>query len=315
MKRNFSSILILLLVAVSSVFGQDNVDEALKFYPLGIGDYWEYASYAWDDGTNSNISKPVYYSQEVIGSELKSNGKRYMVIKRQRFGEAFQPYYVYERVDAQTGKVYQYKDSPALNGNEFLLENLNASHFDISPSTRIGFGNADEQRTLSYGETTELILGHVLPTKSFEDQSTFPGLQYTLAQGIGFVKSSSCDRGCGKAVLVYANVAGKEFGNKLTIADETELTNESVEAFRLYQNYPNPFNPSTVISYELRDAGQISLEVYDMKGSRVRTLFRGRKEAGMHKTRFDAGDLPSGVYFYLLITPNQRIGKKMTLIK
>lgn len=67
--------------------------------------------------------------------------------------------------------------------------------------------------------------------------------------------------------------------------------------YTLHQNYPNPFNPSTQIKYDLPDAGNVSLVVYDVLGRRVAELASGYREAGYHSTSWNAVDQASGVYF------------------
>jgi len=77
------------------------------------------------------------------------------------------------------------------------------------------------------------------------------------------------------------------------------------EQFELFQNYPNPFNPSTTISYFMPHPGFIILRIYDVLGREVKVLFNGVQTAGRHKIIFDAGTLPSGIYFYeLRVTPS-----------
>ena len=51
---------------------------------------------------------------------------------------------------------------------------------------------------------------------------------------------------------------------------------------KLDGNYPNPFNPSTTIRYSMKEAGPVSIEIYNIKGQLVRTLVDGVKEAGNH---------------------------------
>ena len=85
-------------------------------------------------------------------------------------------------------------------------------------------------------------------------------------------------------------------------------------------NYPNPFNPETKISFNLPEPQYITLNIYNIKGQKVRTLLKGRYEKGENsvvwKGRNDAGKkVSSGIYFYELITPNKRISKKMLLLK
>lgn len=70
---------------------------------------------------------------------------------------------------------------------------------------------------------------------------------------------------------------------------------------KLEQNYPNPFNPVTTISYELSTNSYISLKVYDVLGREIQTLVDVLEPAGSHNVTFDAGSLPSGVYFYRMV--------------
>lgn len=84
---------------------------------------------------------------------------------------------------------------------------------------------------------------------------------------------------------------------------------------RLEGNYPNPFNPATVVTFSLPAADQIRLEVYDVTGRRVRTLVDGRLSAGQHEVRFDAMNLPSGVYYYSLLSSTSRDQGVMTLLR
>ena len=71
-------------------------------------------------------------------------------------------------------------------------------------------------------------------------------------------------------------------------------------------NYPNPFNPSTTIKFDLRKAGYVNLEIYNIKGQKVRTLIDQQQEAGYHSKVWngidDSGNpIGSGIYFYRLI--------------
>ncbi len=94
------------------------------------------------------------------------------------------------------------------------------------------------------------------------------------------------------------------------------LENISVpNAFSLGQNYPNPFNPSTTISYQLPVRCMVSLKLYNILGREVAALVNEEKSSGNFKIDFNAGNLPSGVYFYKLQAGNFVETKKMILLR
>jgi len=85
--------------------------------------------------------------------------------------------------------------------------------------------------------------------------------------------------------------------------------------FALQQNYPNPFNPSTAISYALPQRSHVRLTVFNTLGQQVATLVNGEMEAGNHNVTFDAAELASGVYLYLLQAGEFVETKKLILMK
>ena len=85
--------------------------------------------------------------------------------------------------------------------------------------------------------------------------------------------------------------------------------------FALNQNYPNPFNPSTNIKYELPEASDVRLDIFNSLGQRVETLVDKQQTAGSYHATFKAEHLPSGVYIYRLRAGNFTQTKKLLLIK
>jgi hypothetical protein len=83
----------------------------------------------------------------------------------------------------------------------------------------------------------------------------------------------------------------------------------------LSQNYPNPFNPITKISLSLPSAAVVKLEVFNIMGQRVATLYNGVLENGEHVFSWDAREMSSGVYFYKLTAPDFSATRKMVLLK
>ncbi|MEQ8523195.1 T9SS type A sorting domain-containing protein [Gracilimonas sp.] len=98
-------------------------------------------------------------------------------------------------------------------------------------------------------------------------------------------------------------------------SNENNGKSDIPEGYTLKQNYPNPFNPTTNIEYSINEAGPVTIKVYDMTGREVATLVNSRMSAGDHTVSFDASNLSSGVYIYMLQTNGVRLTNKMTLIK
>lgn len=92
----------------------------------------------------------------------------------------------------------------------------------------------------------------------------------------------------------------------------TEVT---ISSFGLYQNYPNPFNPETNISFDLKDASQVVLKIFDLSGKEVSLLTNESYTAGNHTIRWNASEFPSGVYFCKIQAGNYSGVKKMLLVK
>ncbi len=112
---------------------------------------------------------------------------------------------------------------------------------------------------------------------------------------------------------------------------ESQLGGESRELHRgsvvipareivLEQNQPNPFNPATTIRFYLPERGDISLEIYDVRGALVRRLAAGRFDSGAHRVDWNGTDangspVASGVYVYRLVANRHAMSKKMILLK
>lgn len=87
------------------------------------------------------------------------------------------------------------------------------------------------------------------------------------------------------------------------------------DEFNLHQNYPNPFNPNTTISWQQPSFSKVSIKVYDILGTEIKTLVDKEYEAGNHEIKFDASLLSAGVYFYTLQSGSFSETKKLTILK
>ena len=88
--------------------------------------------------------------------------------------------------------------------------------------------------------------------------------------------------------------------------------------FELKQNFPNPFNPETVIGFSIpaaRGTEVTSLKIFDITGKEVAILVNGNLRPGNYNVKFNAKNLPSGIYIYKLTSGDFSASQKMILVK
>lgn len=132
---------------------------------------------------------------------------------------------------------------------------------------------------------------------------------YVVGRGISPLSSISHARAISDDVKWFYD---NNFNSSLISVKEESIRNSS---FELYQNYPNPFNPETVIKYQILKTTFVTLKVFNVLGKEIATLINEERGIGVYETEFSASSLPSGVYFYQLITDNQTVSKKMILLR
>ena len=110
---------------------------------------------------------------------------------------------------------------------------------------------------------------------------------------------------------VYVGIYTNDEGGTVGIDEESLVP----EQFVLKQNYPNPFNPLTHINYSLKTAGEVRMDLYDIRGSWVRSLVNEVKPVGSHEYVLDASDLSSGIYFYTMAVNGSAQTRKLVLMK
>ena len=85
-------------------------------------------------------------------------------------------------------------------------------------------------------------------------------------------------------------------------------------------NYPNPFNPTTTIEYSLPSETNVELDIFNIKGQKVKTLAQGGHKAGVHSVTWNGNNsfgkqVSSGIYFYRLKTNSKTVNRKILLLK
>ena len=107
------------------------------------------------------------------------------------------------------------------------------------------------------------------------------------------------------------------FRTQISLSDgekNLEITN------RLIGNYPNPFNPSTTISFEIIEDNAVSIEIFNIRGQKIRALLNEDLEKGQHTIIWngkgdDGNNVASGIYFYRMSIGDFNTTKRMLLMK
>jgi len=118
-----------------------------------------------------------------------------------------------------------------------------------------------------------------------------------------------------EAVSLSVDPNNSGYLNKNNADSTKNLIAKNIEYFELSSNYPNPFNPTTQISYQLPENSFVNLVVYNVIGQKVAELVNQEQTSGKYTVKFDARNLPSGVYIYKLQAGEFSDVKKMLLTK
>jgi len=155
-----------------------------------------------------------------------------------------------------------------------------------------------------YGSSSGLISGTIINTQ-YEPEATGK---------CGDINTDVFDD------ISYYTYYPNYFGQFFIYADTTmnalvPVPQPSFPAFALYQNYPNPFNLATEIPFELKSKQRIELNVYNILGKKVAELSHSEYEAGIHTVKWNAENIPSGLYFIQLKCGKQKEIKKLLLLR
>lgn len=300
----FLLVLILLLPSVA----KSQVNPAIDFYPLHVGNIWQYKITYMPP---SYESKTFYLSKKVLADTILTNGKRYFLIE--------QPPFIYDeiknlekvliRIDTVSGIVFKYISDQ----HEQKIDSLFSKPYDRF------------QGMICWDLSEQTVFSQLRKTRMLGNPLTTNGNEFFLrmAQNIGIYSQSNhmCLAGCtGNAYeLIYAKINGVEYGTLMGKEEETEVP----LSFQLYQNYPNPFNPTTKIRFAIPSAKTslagskqfVAFAVFDLLGNKIAILVNEEKIPGNYEVVFDGSNLASGVYFYTLTAGNFSQTKKLLLIK
>ena len=86
-------------------------------------------------------------------------------------------------------------------------------------------------------------------------------------------------------------------------------------SFSLSDAYPNPFNPTTTMEFTIPEAGNVNIQVLNLKGQVISTLLSGHQAANTYNLTWDASNAPSGIYFVKAVSAENIQTQKLMLIK
>ncbi|MBI9072506.1 MAG: T9SS type A sorting domain-containing protein [Melioribacteraceae bacterium] len=190
----------------------------------------------------------------------------------------------------------------------------------------ITWGNINSNHTFLFGITDDYLLNEdsiwaSTPSNSYFSENggqTWDTLNVNIDR-FSFISNKEAYGLSGNQIL-FTEDGWKTF---IVVDNDITVTNEISEIprnFNIFQNYPNPFNPSTTIEYSIPSVGipngeLVQINVFDVLGNKIKTLYNGTAKSGNHKIKFDGKNLPSGTYFIQINHGDFRKTIKALLIK
>lgn len=165
--------------------------------------------------------------------------------------------------------------------------------FDSIPQDKRGMFNTGPV-TMNSGDTQIVVLSYMI----------------TRDGGNNFQNVCSIQSLSDSALKYYYN----DFRTCIPIGIEP-ISSEIPQKYELFQNYPNPFNPMTKLKFQMPKFGFSKLVVFDVTGKEISILVNENLKPGIYEIDWNAENLPSGVYFYSLITNEFTQTKKMVVLK
>ncbi|MDZ7330959.1 MAG: T9SS type A sorting domain-containing protein [candidate division KSB1 bacterium] len=181
------------------------------------------------------------------------------------------------------------------------------------------------QVTISWTTATETEnLGFHL-FRSTDPEQDYQKITPALIKGSGSSAQahsySFIDRNVQPSQTYYYKLADVDYSGNMRFHGPISVTVDAKPSgYSLSQNYPNPFNPETAINFSLKEAGKVTLKIYNLQGQLVRTLVDEEKLAGSYSvmwngTADNGAKLASGIYYYTLKVNGFEASKKLALIK
>ncbi|MBN1560263.1 T9SS type A sorting domain-containing protein [candidate division KSB1 bacterium] len=267
-------------------------DDYKHYFPLQLQNNWQY---------RYETTESIYALPDSIFDMVKYHGKLYYAWGDKR------EYPIYIHQDEQ-GRIYRRLGNQDLLWFDFTIDD--GEQYTYSPDGKDGQMNVTVRKNrslMTYAGQFDNCIEFF-----FDDPAVFADEQwYGFAPNIGIVKKQFA---WVRMLLVSAQLERK------TVTRVKATTANPVAGHALYQNYPNPFNATTFIKFALPTETSVTLDIYNIHGTKVRTLVSGRQAPGEYIVRWDGADndsklLQSGIYTYRLLTDEFTEMKRLVLLR
>ena len=312
------------------------LSDGYALYTLGhIGGQKQYQKHIWHSFWDANLGQPVgptaqRYQEDIEGLYIREFTNGWAVYNRSGQAQSvtlpLSATAVSDRgstaasithlVPDLDGEIYLKAKNPADVNGDGVVNILDLVHVANN------FGKADPDLN---GDGVVNILDLTLVAKHLSQNAAAPS-QLALIESIPSTAKEVI--AVQRALAELEAIPNKSHGVQIAIEllrHYLSIADPNVQETKLLSNYPNPFNPDTWIPYQLSEGATVTVKIYDVTGSLVRTIQVGHKPAGYYHTRERAiywdgrnqnrEPVSSGVYFYTFNTDTYTQTRRMVILK
>lgn len=295
--------LILQLFIFQIIFSQSQKDD---YFPLSVGNSWTYdystrlinvnSGPTSDSDSGTAIYKIIYKSETSDSTVWQIEENREIIHTWLYFGPG------------PGGITKQYiKDTSSFALIEYHQGNHRMIRVGITDWKSVFHMNSDYSDSISLFRYLPFTLHDTISftTHSPNSQTTINIYSTTYQRGVGITKTTLNDN----SSLAVSKHSLRS--SHLTLVKSHENLSY-LNGFKINQNYPNPFNPKTVLSFDILSATKIEINVYDIMGRHIETLYNNSIAEGPHSIIWNAKNRPSGIY--LCVFKSNGISKTVKLV-
>lgn len=259
---------------------------------------------------NSDLEFQTFHRAEQGGSTIYKNTGEYFV-SNTADNDSYRTVRI--KLNATTKRIEYYLDDVLVDESHYL-------NAEVMDQFYVTMNGASHPLGLVDIDNIEVRRPHLFDWLDIDDVAGAidPGKQGTINLSFSTVGVSAGVYQT-KLQLINNSIPSSILEIPVTLSVSTAVSNEEdplrPSEFRLRPAYPNPFNPETTLSFELPEAGVVTLEVYDVLGRRVQTLANEPFAAGTHAVTLNATSLSSGLYMIRMQAGGYVATQQVSLIK